>query len=78
MKVLIQGNLEMSAQGPDLIKRNPFLSPDSPVSAVIADIQQFGDLINQRNMGRKIILDMLKKKLLNVRMVHGLVDRLTG
>ena len=58
---LVERNPEMCAQGPDLIKRDPLFSSDPPVGAVIAYVQQLGDLVHERQVRGQIILDVLKK-----------------
>ena len=64
----------MRTKGPDFIKGNTLLGPDPAIGAVIADVQDICNLIDERKVWRQVILDVLEKNLLDIGLFHGLAN----
>jgi hypothetical protein len=69
MEQLVEGDPEMRAERPYLLEGDRFFTPDAPVSAVIADVEQFRDLVHQGQVSRDMIPYVPEKKLLNVAVI---------
>jgi hypothetical protein len=65
IKQCVERDLVMIAQDTELFERELLFPADAAVSAVVADPEQFGKFVNERNMNGELFFNLLKQTLLD-------------